>query len=487
MAFSRFKFAICTLVVAAALLSMTASAHADTASPEVLDLLAKQQLQIQQLQSQVQELLRSRQEPAPTTAGAPASAMGMASAQEPAKAKKALDPEFVKQIEFPEKFRIIDNGDTTLGLYGTIEVTLNHNSTGGPYASSPTGGANDRSWIGIDKPWLSASKWGINGSHVLDSDTNTVLLLRLEGEYESPTGNMDTPGVLFNRDSWVGIQSPTIGKITVGRQNTLARDVNAIWAQPNDTARANLSEIGWFDNDVIVAPKTYFESATGSRTDASAEWKKQWGDNWITYAAYQFVGLRNDGGTDVVHNDDHSTETAVGLAYNSSSDLWHASGSYTQAKINGLEKKVYAFGGNVIPVPWLRVNGGVIRAQIEQPTSLGARTDTIYALSMQLNPGMKFEYVLGYNYSKTRNAAQDGSNPDGSGSTLAPFDATDAATFAADGSLGTIYALGLYRWDKVTTFYVATDYSAQKRGYVQKTFQGHTSATQLGLGVRYKF
>jgi predicted porin len=480
-AFVRTKGA---LAVVALLSSLAAPVHAEGSNvnaQELLNQLAKQQQQIQDLQRQVQELARQQAAPAPVAS--PANAMA---AQPPA--QPPLDPALVKLVEMPDKFRIVDNGDTTLGLYGTVEVTMNYNSTNGPYASAPSSGGNaSKGWFGIDKPWLSASKWGINGTHVLDRASSTLLLVRLESEFESPTGNMDTPGVLFNRDAWIGIQSPTIGKITVGRQNTLARDVNAIWAQPNDTSRANLAETGWFDNDVIVTPKTYFESPTGSRMDASAVWKKAWTPNWITSVAYQFVGLRNDGGTDVVHNTDKSTESAVGLAYNSSDDFWHASGSFTHTKINGYDKNVYAVGANLIPADWIRLNAGLIRANIAQPAVVGSRRDTTIATSLQVNPGGTLEYILGYNHEHARNAAQDGSGTNGAGNTLAPFDATDSATFAASGNLSVAYAIGEYRWDKATTFYVAADYSLVKNGFVQGTLQGHSHATQAGAGVRYKF
>ncbi len=97
------------------------------------------------------------------------------------------------------------------------------------------------------------------------------------------------------------------------------------------------------------------------------------------------------------------------------------------------------------------------------------------------------EYILGYNHEHARNAAQDGSGTNGAGNTLAPFDATDSATFASSGNLSVAYAIGEYRWDKATTFYVAADYSLVKNGLVRSTLQGHSHATQAGAGIRYKF
>ena len=477
---------IATAISILAPVGMTAQASESEIAQRLLDRQAKLEREIAELKQQLHQVLKAKPSVAEKAAAAQKPAETPATGGRPASSVYAIN----SQIDFPDKFRIVDNDATTLGVYGTVEATLNSNSTGGPYAHQntelPGGGVINRRWTGLDKPWLSANRWGINASHVLDKDTGTILLARLESEFELPTGNMDTPGTLFNRDAWVGIASPTIGKLTAGRQDTLARDVNMIWANPSPSARAGYSEGGWYDNDVIVTPKTYFESATGSRADAELMWKKAWNENWVSYLAYQTAGLRNSGSgsiTDVVETGSiKEQEFAGGFGYNSSDDKFHISGSYTYASINDKRKSVYAIGGNVLPASWLRLNGGYIGADIAQPSGIGDRHDDTFAASVQVNPGAKIEYVLGYNYTRAHNAGVDGD-----GNTLAPFDPTDTAAAAASGTLGTAYALIYYRWDPNTTFYVAADYSGQGGGYVNGNFNGHNSMNQVGGGVRYNF
>ena len=479
--------ASCAAAIAAVLWALSGAASAaenDSLIKQLMEKLDKQDQQLQELKHQVQVLQAA---PVDTTAKQSA---GTAPEIKYDHSVWKANP----LIDTPDHFRIVDTDKTALGVYGVVELAVDTNSTGGPYISAntelPSGGVTNKRWTGLDRPWISANRWGINGSHVLDAQSNTLLIMRLESEFYLATGNMDTPGTLFNRDAWIGFASPLLGKLTFGRQDTLARDVNKLWANPSFDPRANYSEGDYYDNDVIVQTKNYFESPTGSRADGEIMWKKQWGTNWLTYMALQTAGFRNsqsgatsnvvETGTGVGGDEQ---EKAIGFGYNSTGNALHASGSYTTVKNNGFQKSVSALGGNIFPTPWLRLNGGVIRASIEQPTAVGDRKDTVYALSTQIFPGEKFEYVLGLNHTHAHNAGMDAN-----GSTLFAFDPTDQVSATSSGNLVTEYALVYYRWDPQTLFYVAADHSYQTGDYSnQSVFQTHSGITQFGVGVRYGF
>ncbi|MGC8000522.1 porin, partial [Salmonella enterica] len=65
---------------------------------------------------------------------------------------------------------------------------------------------------------LNASKLGVMGSEDLGGGTSA--LFRLENGFNADTGAMSSSGVLFNRQSYVGLASRDWDQITVGRQYT---------------------------------------------------------------------------------------------------------------------------------------------------------------------------------------------------------------------------------------------------------------------------
>lgn len=83
-------------------------------------------------------------------------------------------------------------------LYGLIDTTIS--------TVSNTNAAGART-TGFQVPWFSGSRWGLTGKEDLGGGTSAIF--KLESEFETPTGNMDTPGVLFNRDAWVGLSNPS--------------------------------------------------------------------------------------------------------------------------------------------------------------------------------------------------------------------------------------------------------------------------------------
>lgn len=466
--------------------SMAASASVQAQiSPETQRAIDELKQQVEQLRNEV-KILKSTGSTGPSAAPPAGSATATSVPAAPIAAAGA-GKDYVSLTEGPGGWRLIDTESTTLGLYGLIDLTVATASSGGPNANAnaATGGVTDKRWTGLDVSWMNGNRWGLTGSHVLDKDSKTRLVMRLESEFELPTGNFDggfTAPILFNRDAWIGIESPTIGKLTIGRQDTLGRDVNMIWANPFSKAANSYDEGGWMNNQVMYQLMEYSGSPTGNRWDSSVVWKKAWG-HLFTYVGYQFAGLQNGSGTDTVDTGKglKGTQQALGVGYNSDDDMWHASASATHANYDHYGKKVYSIGGNFRPVKWLRMNGGVYHADIGQPAVLGDRKDNAWTVSAQIYPGGKLDYALAYHHINARNAGQSGGN------TLQPFDLTNAITSAASGTWNTLYGAAFYRWDRQVDLYLAFDYSKTGGGYKSSYFQGHNKFNQLGIGARYFF
>ena len=102
-------------------------------------------------------------------------------------------------------------------LYGIIDVSAR--STSGLNASNaPTPSGNTTAVSsGIDE----TSRWGIRGREALGGDW--AALVRLEGGINADTGAQAKSDKLFDRDAWVGLETP-YGAIAAGRQPTLLSD-----------------------------------------------------------------------------------------------------------------------------------------------------------------------------------------------------------------------------------------------------------------------
>ena len=496
-----------------ALVATVAAAFAFAGSANAQSADGKYEQQIQDLQKQIQELKdmikASAASAAKAAAPAPVRAVTEPEAPVASAAPKAGDQ--VVLTVAPIGYRMIDTNTTKLGIYGLIDLTLATESSGGPNANpnSATKAPINQRWTGMDVSWMNGNRWGFAGSHLLDKDSQTNLVMKLESEFELPTGNFDGgygEPVIFNRDAWIGFQSPTLGLLTFGRQDSLGRDIMMIWANPFSTAKNGYSEGGWMNNQVMYQLMEYSGSPTGNRWDDAIVWKKIWG-NWVSFAGWQLNGLQNSnllsGATDVVDTGKgiKGSQQAVGLGYNSSDDSWHASASFTHANYDGYAKRVSSIGGNIRPVSWLRLNGGVIDAKIEQPV-FGDRKDKVWTLSAQLYPeGSKFDYALAYYHIKADNAGYSNGLKTftAPGATLQPFDltgveltcnggaASGCTAGAANGTWSTLYGAAWYRWDSQTDFYLAAAKSQVGGGYVNPYAQGNASFSELGMGVRYFF
>jgi predicted porin len=103
-------------------------------------------------------------------------------------------------------------------------------------------------------------------------------------------------------------------------------------------------------------------------------------------------------------------------------------------------------------------------------------------LSTKLTPPGAFDYELGYQVMKAKNAGVNGS-----GYVQNAYSDTSPVAATATGDRNTLYGSAFYHLDKVTEFYLAFDHLNTTGGYKAAQANGFTSQNELGLGMRYKF
>lgn len=245
------------------------------------------------------------------------------------------------------------------------------------FVSKSNATADGRTKIDMATPWLSGSRWGLAG----DIKTNIEglnVIYRLESEYTTADGAMDTANVLFNRDAWVGI-SGAFGKLTFGRQNTLARDFAVIFGDPFKDARITYDEGGWTNTNNFKQLIYFAASVDGTRVNRGITWKKVSDNGWAFGAAYNLTSTESNTST-------KNSTAEVALGYNA--EKWHTSIFHSEANNNGYTQKSTGVGGNVKPTSWLRLNAGVFSYNADQGAGKPTRTDSAYTVSgtVQTNP-----------------------------------------------------------------------------------------------------
>jgi Gram-negative porin len=177
---------------------------------------------------------------------------------------------------------LYQDSNTSLHMYGIIEATLSAQSNQ-PNAN----GTNKPAWAyGYQTAWFSGNRLGFDADHALAGGgqfgfPDLKIIAKMETEFESPTGDMDTPGVLFNRDAWVGFQSADLGKLTFGRQNTVTRDFTQTWGDPYGTPYVTLKEGGYSNVNNFKQIIFYSASSTLTRNDSGIVWKKSFFDDHV--------------------------------------------------------------------------------------------------------------------------------------------------------------------------------------------------------------
>jgi predicted porin len=361
----------------------------------------------------------------------------------------------------------VAHAQSNVTIYGLIDASIS--------SVNHANAAGDR-LTGIPVAWFSGNRIGFRGNEDLGGGLKAIF--KLEAEYVVGTGAMDTPGVLFNRDSWVGMQDKqTFGQVTLGRQNTLARDFAQVYGDAYGSKAIGYEEGGFTNNNNFKQMIFYAGSATGTRYDNGIVWKKVFDNGIVAGLGYQFgevAGSPSSG----------STQSAA-LGYNGKNYV--ISGFYNQAdtgnKVNSLTEKHKSFSlGGSYMFDLVRLNAGYFHYTADQG-ALGGRTDNAWTVSTKFTPRGSWDYELGYQVMKASNAAI---SADGTG-TLNAYSDASASTLTGSGKKSTIYTSALYHLSKRTELYVAADYMKLADDYRVASANGFKNQTEVAVGMRTRF
>ncbi|MEP7068439.1 MAG: porin [Usitatibacter sp.] len=444
----------------AALALSAAPAFADATSDLKAEIAAQRaQLEEQRLRLEAMERKLDAAAAQQQAAAAQAPAAQVAKAQ-PAQASWA--PTLIASADWEPGFKFQVTPVDTVTLYGLIDATISDISNGNAKGDHKRG---------TQTSWFSGDRWGITGRHGLFNNS-TGVIFKLESEFDYQTGEEDTAGVLFNRDAWVGFESEALGKLTLGRQNALARDFTGIYGDPYGGAKVTLAEGGYTNTNNFKQIIFYAASATGTRYDRGLVWKKEFG-GLVAGLGYQFGNVVGD-------FQSRSTQTAA-LGYNAPGDFFHLAGFYQHFKVGNLIHKEWSFGGNVVLNPVFRVNAGYYKEDSEQGGNVGKRKDHAWTVSTKITPPGPLEFDFGYQDLHADNAGLKG------GFVLRPYQDSSAVTQTVVGDAKTIYGSLIYHFDRRAEVYLVSDYLKLSGGYNVAVVNGHDKQVEVGVGVRVRF
>jgi predicted porin len=387
--------------------------------------------------------------------------------------KKATPKPATAPTSFPEG----------LTPYVLIDVTL---------VGKSNATADGRTKVDLGEPFFSGSRWGLKGLLKTNIDGLDVIY-KLESEYFLYDGEQGKANALFNRDAWVGISGKTIGKITIGRQNTLARDFAVIYCDPFNHAEVNYDEGGWTNNSNFKSLVYYAGGVSISPVNGGPAQTRM--DKGIVWKKMNEVGLCFGAAYDLNYEPNTSVRNStVAFALGWNAPTWHMSGFYTQANnagstatsanfataSTGYTQKSMSFGGNVNLTPELKINAGYFRYTAEQGSVNKDRTDNAYTLSGSYKVNPKWTLYAGLQTIKVENA---GMAVSASGQYSIPnaFAYTSSTAIYTKGGKDSIYGGVRRHLSRKIEAYAVYDYMKLKDNYYLNTRQNQA---EYGIGLR---
>ena len=431
---------------------------------------------------------------------------------------------------------LYDDNTTSMHLYGIIEATVSG------WSNQPNASGNNKRTeaVGFQTAWLSGNRLGFDIDHQIKAGEKIGLpglkaIAKLETEFESPTGNSDTPGVLFNRDAWVGFESPDLGKLTFGRQNTVTRDFTQSWGDSYGTPYVTTREGGYSNVNNYKQIIYYSAASTLTRNDSAIVWKKPMFDNHVVIGLdYSFgaqgVGGSGNGGIGNSPGLDGGggspgkffvgSNQAVSVAYNNfeiggGKLSWNV--NYNRANcgnfgdnhcnaadpsagnyVNSNTNQAFLTGGTYVIDGW-RVGTGYIHYTGQQHTTnagnLGDRTDNVFVVNGTIPVDKKdgIDLYWGLWRAWSHNSALYAGN----NLVVLPFFISTAnSTKTVNGGRYNGMSTLMYHLDRQLDLYWAFDYQLGLGGWRHALFndQGNGDAGNLGslsigtgTGFRFKF
>lgn len=341
---------------------------------------------------------------------------------------------------------------TNVTIYGIVDTSIR-------YLSSDNA-AGQHNFV-VTNGAISNSRIGFKGTEDLGGGLKAVF--RLENGFNSDTGGMSSPGVLFSRQSYVGL-SGTFGTVTIGRQQTPLFDLMADHFDPLTVG--NYDQNSWMPAGATLVRNSnmlkYYGTFGGLAAGVSYAAGEQAGSvkrgsqigGTLAYTAGPFaIGGGFQQTVSAVNSDWKDTAYNLSLSYTlGAAKLF---GGYYQIKDSTGTTPAYFGVSNSAAA----INGGI--AGVE-------RKDNAYFLgaTFQATPAWSLT-AAGY-YDKSKNV-----------------------TVATLGNLGdgTRYALvgvAEYALSKRTQVYGTVDYNKAKNAALSELV-GRDNVTGVAVGIRHIF
>ncbi|QUN32529.1 porin (plasmid) [Cupriavidus sp. KK10] len=362
-------------------------------------------------------------------------------------------------------------------LYGLVDANIEYvNKVGAvPVAANNFNRGPAHSVARLDSGGLSGSRWGLRGTEELGDGLKAVFVL--ESGFSTDSGNLQQSGRLFGRQSFVGLESDSIGRLTFGRQYTSTFD-----------ALANFSPAAYstqYEPNVLQQGPNYREDNTVKYTGkfgpitAVAHWSFGVG---VALPATVGVATPIGGNGEVPGQFRRDTGYGAAAAYGAGPfgatiayDQWNP----TIGTGNGAIKKAsvaasYAFGP-------AKIMGGYRWGQQKNNADVLIQRDDFYWIgaNYQLTPAVGL--TLEYNYDNLKSLFGDThvANP-----WQIAFIASYAFSKRTDVYLSTAYAknAGLTMESLATTFA-----SSLSVGNSYALANGQSSMFGAAVGIRHKF
>jgi predicted porin len=170
-------------------------------------------------------------------------------------------------------------------LYGLLDTSIEVTNPGSGWTARLDSGA------------YRGSRVGLSGSEPITADTAVVFVL--ENGFGSNDGTFQTPGVLFNRQAWIGTRS-TWGEVRVGRQYSplyipFKGNLDAFGAGTIASGLNNLSKITPYANNAITYLSPLVAGFNGTVMFATRDQSENDGngiDGYYVTAQYQIDTLK---------------------------------------------------------------------------------------------------------------------------------------------------------------------------------------------------